>query len=109
MTLAAPTPPSDLRRGAALWTLRMQPHAGRQAGGTPIITATITDAGVYKVTLTGPIDHPIAGQGGIRTFTVPVTSPTAWLDANDVSVTIEDDSPTADRSVPSSQLRARPT
>ena len=66
-------------------------------GGTPILTVTINNAGVYTVTLTGPIDHPNTSAEDIKTITLPVnvsdgitTTPTT------LSVTIEDDSPKAD-------------
>src|SRR5581483_5241074 len=67
------------------------------AGGNPIITATIDGSGHYTITLKGPIDHPDPSSEDIKTFDIPVnvsdglaTTPTT------VSVTIEDDSPSAD-------------
>ena len=66
-------------------------------GATPILTVTINNAGVYTVTLNGPIDHPNTSAEDIKTITLPVnvsdgiaTTPTT------LSVTIEDDSPRAD-------------
>ena len=96
MTLGTPTTPLTSGGVAIAWTLEDANHTlvGR-AGTTPIITVTITDAGVYTVTLTGPVDHPIANQEDILTFSVPVnvsdgqaTTPTS------LSITIEDDTPT---------------
>ena len=96
MTLGTPTTPLTSGGVAIAWTLEDANHTlvGR-AGTTPIITVTITDAGVYTVTLTGPVDHPIANQEDIVTFSVPVnvsdgqaTTPTS------LSITIEDDTPT---------------
>src|SRR5207302_7104726 len=61
------------------------------------ITTTITDAGAYNVTLNGPIDHPVANQEDIKTFTVPVTvSDGHTTTPTTLSVTIEDDSPKAE-------------
>ena len=55
---------------------------------------TINNAGVYTVTLNGPIDHPNTSAEDIKTIALPVnvsdgiaTTPTT------LSVTIEDDSP----------------
>jgi uncharacterized protein YegL len=66
------------------------------AGATTIVTATITDAGAYNVTLSGPIDHPVAGQEDDTTLTVPISvsdgHTTTWTT---LSVSIEDDSPKA--------------
>ena len=66
-------------------------------GATPILTVTINNAGVYTVTLNGPIDHPNTSAEDIKTIALPViisdgiaTTPTT------LSVTIEDDSPRAD-------------
>ena len=96
MTLGTPTTPLTSGGVAIAWTLEDANHTlvGR-AGTTPIITVTITDAGVYTVTLTGPVDHPIANREDILTFSVPVnvsdgqtTTPTS------LSITIEDDTPT---------------
>jgi VCBS repeat-containing protein len=97
-TLGAPSVPLTSDGVTIEWTLQDAGHTliGK-AGTTPIITATITNAGAYTVTLTGPIDHPVAGQEDDKTFTVPVavsdgliTTPTT------LSVTVEDDSPKAE-------------
>ena len=96
MSLGTPTTPLTSGGVAIAWTLENANHTlvGR-AGTTPIITVTITDAGVYTVTLTGPVDHPIANQEDILAFSVPVnvsdghvTTPTS------LSITIDDDTPT---------------
>jgi large repetitive protein len=97
MTLGAPDAPLTSGGVAIAWTLENSNHTlVGKAGATTIITATITDAGAYTVTLNGPIDHPVANQEDIKTFTVPVnvsdghtTTPTT------LSVTVEDDSPKA--------------
>src|SRR5262245_30036526 len=78
------------------WTLQDAHTLVGKAGATTIITATITDAGAYTVTLTGPIDHPVANQEDIKTFAVPVTvSDGHTTTPTTLSVTIEDDSPKA--------------
>src|SRR5262249_19529181 len=93
------TPTTSLTSGgvAITWTLQDSDHTliGK-AGETTIITATITDAGAYNVTLSGPIDHSDTTQEDDKTLTIPVnvsdghtTTPTT------LSVSIEDDSPTA--------------
>ncbi len=78
MTLGAPSAPLTSGGVTVAWTLQDAGHTliGK-AGATPIITATITDAGAYTVTLTGPIDHPIAGQEDIKTITSRSPCPTA--------------------------------
>jgi T1SS-143 domain-containing protein len=97
MTLGIPTGSLTSGGVAIAWTLQDSNHTlVGKAGTTTIITATITNSGAYTVTLNGPIDHPVANQEDINTFTVPVgvsdghtTTPTT------LSVTIEDDSPKA--------------
>jgi VCBS repeat-containing protein len=98
MTLGAPSAPLTSGGVTLAWTLQDAGHTliGK-AGAVTIITATITDAGAYNVTLTGPIDHPVANQEDIKTFTVPVTvSDGHTTTPTTLSVTIEDDSPKAD-------------
>jgi VCBS repeat-containing protein len=99
LTMTLGVPSTSLTSGgiAIAWTLQDDDHTlVGKAGATTIIAATITDAGAYNVTLSGPIDHPVAGQEDDTTVTVPVnvsdghtTTPTTF------SVSIEDDSPTA--------------
>jgi VCBS repeat-containing protein len=99
LTMTLGTPSASLTSGgvAIAWTLQDTNHTlVGKAGAATIVTATITDAGAYNVTLRGPIDHPVAGQEDDTTFTVPVsvsdghtTTPTT------LSVSIEDDSPKA--------------
>ena len=74
MTLGTPTTPLTSGGVAITWMHQNSDHTliGK-AGDTTIITTTITDAGAYNVTLNGPIDHPVANQEDIKTFTVPVT------------------------------------
>src|SRR5262249_31767149 len=68
MTLGTPTTPLTSGGVAITWTHQNSDHTliGK-AGNTTIITATITDTGSYNVTLSGPIDHPVAGQEDIKT------------------------------------------
>jgi T1SS-143 domain-containing protein len=98
MTLGAPSTPLTSGGVMIAWTLQNGGHTlVGKAGATTIITATITDAGAYTVTLTGPIDHPVANQEDIKTFTVPVTvSDGHTTTTTTLSVTIEDDSPKAE-------------
>jgi hypothetical protein len=73
MTLGAPSTPLTSGGVMIAWTLQNGDHTlVGKAGATSIITATITDAGAYTVTLTGPIDHPLANQEDNKTFAVPV-------------------------------------
>ena len=98
MTLGAPN--TSLTSGGVTitWTLQNGGHTlVGKAGATTIITATITDAGAYTVTLTGSIDHPLANQEDNKTFAVPVTvSDGHTTTPTMLSVTIEDDSPKAE-------------
>ncbi|MEY2876383.1 MAG: hypothetical protein RLZZ373_3754, partial [Pseudomonadota bacterium] len=68
---------------------------GRADGGPVILTATINDAGAYTVTLSGPIDHPAAGEDALQLDFGVVVSDGALSSAGTVSVRIEDDSPAA--------------
>ena len=97
LTMSLGIPSASLTSGGVTiaWTLQDVGHTliGK-AGTATIITATITDAGAYNVTLGGPIDHPIANQEDNKTFTVPVTvSDGHTTTPTTLSVTIEDDSP----------------
>jgi VCBS repeat-containing protein len=99
LTMSLGTPTTSLTSGgvAIAWTLQDTDHTlVGKAGATTIITATITDAGAYNVTLSRPIDHPDTTQEDDKTLTIPVnvsdghtTTPTT------LSVSIEDDSPKA--------------
>jgi VCBS repeat-containing protein len=99
LTMTFGTPSTSLSSGgvAIAWTFADSNHTliGK-AGATTIVTATITDAGAYNVTLSGPIDHSDNSQEDTKAFSIPVnvsdghtTTPTT------VSVTVEDDSPKA--------------
>jgi T1SS-143 domain-containing protein len=98
MTLGAPNTPLTSGGVTIAWTLQNGGHTlVGKAGATTIITATITDAGTYTVTLTGSIDHPLANQEDNKTFAVPVTvSDGHTTTPTTLSVTIEDDSPKAE-------------
>ena len=63
-------------------------------GEVTIITITITNAGVYTVTLLGPIDHAGVNVEDDKAFNVVVTvsDGIATTDGN-LTVTVEDDSP----------------
>src|SRR5262249_42903450 len=97
MSLGTPTKPLTSGGVAIAWTLEDAAHTlVGKAGMTTIITVTITDAGAWTVTLSGPVDDLIANQEDNLTFSVPVnvsdgqaTTPTS------LSITIEDDAPTA--------------
>ena len=112
MTLGAPNTPLTSGGVTIAWTPQNGGHTlVGKAGATTIITATITDAGVYTVTLTGAIDHPLANQEDNKTFAVPVTvSDGHTTTPTTLSVTIEDDSPKAEPiEDQSSRPTARPT
>src|SRR5262245_44982478 len=99
LTMTLGTPSASLTFGgvAIAWTLQDADHTlVGKAGAATIITATITDAGAYNVTLSGPIDHSVAGQEDDTTVTVPVTvSDGHTTTPTTLSVSIEDDSPKA--------------
>ena len=98
MTLGTPNGALTSGGVAITWTLQDTGHTliGK-AGATTIITATLTDGGTYNVTLSEPIDHPIANQEDNTTVTVPViVSDGHTTTSTTLSVTIEDDSPAAE-------------
>ncbi|WP_375196238.1 VCBS domain-containing protein [Sphingobium sp.] len=66
------------------------------AGGVPVITITITNAGAYTVTLLQSVDHSGINVEDLKNFSVPVnvSDGTATV-ATSIAVTIEDDSPIA--------------
>jgi VCBS repeat-containing protein len=99
MILGVPSVPLISGGVTIAWTLQDVGHTliGK-AGAATIITATITDAGAYTVTLSGPIDHSTANQEDNKTFTVPVTvSDGHTTTPTTLSVTIEDDSPNVEQ------------
>jgi T1SS-143 domain-containing protein len=99
LTMSLGTPSASLTSGgvAIAWTLQDAHTLVGKAGATTIITATISDAGAYNVTLSGPIDHSTANQEDNKTFIVPVTvSDGHTTTPTTLSVTIEDDSPKAE-------------
>ena len=65
------------------------------AGGTPVITVSITDAGAYTVAILGPVDHPDVLSEDTVTFVAPVkvTDSGGLTDSGTLTVSIEDDSP----------------
>jgi VCBS repeat-containing protein len=99
LTMTLGTPSASLTSGgvAITWTHQDTNHTLiGTAGATTIITATITDAGAYNVTLSGPIDHSDTSQEDDKTFTVPVSvSDGHTTTSTTLSVSIEDDSPKA--------------
>ena len=98
LTMSLGTPSASLTSGgvAIAWMLQDAHTLIGKAGATTIITATITNAGAYNVTLSGPIDHPVAGQEDDTTFTVPVSVSDGHATTHTtLSVIIEDDSPKA--------------
>jgi T1SS-143 domain-containing protein len=97
MTLGTPTTPLTSGGVAITWTLQDTNHTlVGKAGATTIITATITDAGAYNVTLSGPIDHPVANQEDDKTLAIPVNVSDGHVTTSTtLSVSIEDDSPKA--------------
>ena len=99
ITLGIPSGPPLTSGGVEInWTLGNVDHTliGK-AGATTIVTATITDAGAYTVTLSGPVDHPNVNYEDDTTFDVPVAlSDGQSSAATTLSVTVEDDSPNAE-------------
>jgi large repetitive protein len=99
LTMTLGTPSASLTSGgvAITWTFEDSNHTliGK-AGTTTIVTATITNAGAYNVTLSGPIDHSTAGQEDTKTFSIPVNVFDGHTTTSTtLSVTVEDDSPKA--------------
>jgi Ca2+-binding RTX toxin-like protein len=72
-----------------------QTLVGRADGGPVILTATIDNTGAYTVTLSGPIDHPAAGEDSLQMDFGVVVSDGVLSSPGTVSVRIEDDSPAA--------------
>ena len=68
-------------------------------GGDPIIEISIDDSGAYTVTLKGPIDHPVKGEGTSGedvlslSFGVTVTDSAYASATSTLTVAIDDDSP----------------
>jgi T1SS-143 domain-containing protein len=100
LTMTFGTPTTALTSGGVTitWTFQNSNHTliGK-AGTTTIVTATITDAGAYEVTLSGPIDHSTTGnQEDTKTFSIPVNVfDGLTTTSSTLSVTVEDDSPKA--------------
>jgi len=67
------------------------------AGGEEVIRITVSATGHYTVTLSGPIDHPTAGVEDALSIVVPVTvnDGSGGTDTSNLTISIEDDSPTA--------------
>jgi VCBS repeat-containing protein len=81
------------------------------AGGVPVITITITNAGAYTVTLLQSVDHSGINVEDLKNFSVPVnvSDGTATV-ATSIAVTIEDDSPIAvDNNVTTTEKAAAST
>ena len=74
------------------WTVTATSITGA-AGSVPILTATLTAAGAYTVTLNGPIDHPnpLLEDNLNLVFNVSATDGTATVPTT-LTVTVEDDS-----------------
>jgi von Willebrand factor type A domain len=91
--------PGTLTSGGVTITWMLQPGGHTligKAGETTIIEATITDAGAYNVTLSGPIDHSDTTKEDTNTFSIPVNvSDGHTTTSTTLSVTVEDDSPKA--------------
>lgn len=66
------------------------------AGGVPVITIAISNAGAYTVTLLRSVDHAGINVEDLKAFSVPVnvSDGTATVGTS-IAVTIEDDSPIA--------------
>ena len=66
------------------------------AGGVPVITITINNAGAYTVTLLQSVDHSGINVEDLKNFSVPVNvSDGTTTVGTSIAVTIEDDSATA--------------
>jgi T1SS-143 domain-containing protein len=64
------------------------------AGGQTILTATIANNGAYTVTLSGPIDHAVAGAEDVQSFGIGVSvSDGLSTTTSTLTVNVEDDSP----------------
>jgi VCBS repeat-containing protein len=95
VTLSAPVGTFTSGSNTIVWTLSDGGHTllGK-VGTTTIVTITITDGGAYTVTLSGPIDQPLANVEDQISFNVGVTVSDGTASANGtLTVTVEDDSP----------------
>ncbi len=94
VTLSSPLTTLTSNGQTIIWTGSGTNTLIGSAGGKTIITATITNAGAYTVTLSGAIDHAIAGVEDVRSFGIGVNVfDGANTTSNILTVNIEDDSP----------------
>ncbi|MFN7563017.1 MAG: hypothetical protein ACK5TH_14640, partial [Prosthecobacter sp.] len=95
VVLGAPSVTLTSQGSPIVWTGAGSHLLTGTAGGTPVITVTITDAGAYTVTILGPVDHPDGLSEDVVTFVTPVkvTDSGGLTATGTLTVTIEDDSP----------------
>ncbi|MEO6580770.1 MAG: DUF5801 repeats-in-toxin domain-containing protein, partial [Sphingomicrobium sp.] len=106
VTLGAP--PAGLTSGgvAITWALSPDGHLlTGSAGNNTVVTISINNAGAYTVTLLRPVDHPAGSGENTTSIVVPVTVSDGDLGATgSITVTVEDDSPSASAAVAASGI-----
>jgi T1SS-143 domain-containing protein len=95
VTLSAPTETLTSKGTTIEWEVTNGGHTlTGTAGSATIVTITITDAGVYAVTLSGQIDHENTSVEDEASFNVGLTVSDGTASAQgNLTVTVEDDSP----------------
>ncbi|SHO49157.1 cadherin-like domain-containing protein, partial [Desulfopila aestuarii] len=65
------------------------------SGGEAIIQVDIVNDGTYKVTLLGPLDHPVGGKENLLSFDVDISVDdlNGGINTGSIPITVEDDSP----------------
>ena len=105
-TISFAEPAADIKSGGEPleWTYGSggtdQSHLIGSVDGVPILEIEIDSVGHYEVTLKGPIDHPVKGDGtdgeDVLSYTFNVTVSDGLNDVpSSITVNIEDDSPIA--------------
>ncbi|MBP9684551.1 MAG: type I secretion C-terminal target domain-containing protein, partial [Rhodoferax sp.] len=79
------------------WALSNNNHTlTGSVGGKPVMTVVINDTGGYTTTLLKPIDHPVTTAEDVRTIPITVTAANGSdTSTSTLSISVEDDAPTA--------------
>ncbi len=96
VTLTAPTISLTSNGVPVTWSGSGTSTLTASAGGAPVMTISITNAGAYTVILHGAIDHATAGAEDIQSLGIIVTASDGSASSTGVlTVSIEDDAPVA--------------
>ncbi len=95
VTLTAPTTPYSSSGVALTWAGSNTSTLIGSANGKEIIRVTIDNAGSYQVRLSGPIDHPQAGEDNLALNIGVTARDSAVSTSGSITVNIQDDAPTA--------------